>query len=1102
MLNTDFHMQIVAVRGIRNWLVCSVAWLVCIGQVHAQVNRGVPPISQSSNRRAIAHYSDAAAFQNNGAYGLAIEEWEKLLKEFPEDPLASKAWHYLGVCNIQLETPNYSRAVEAFGQALKDDKLEVREETLITLCWCLFNQARQKNSGTLGQQRELEQVKSKLSDFMRSYSDGAYVDQALFYLGEVEYALGNRKQAIARYNQLVESAALAKSTLRPDALHALGIALEEDQQSAKAKRVFQQFIQEQPSHRLFAEVRLRLADNLLREGQVEEAEKIFLDVSAQPDNALTDYALLRLGFVQNQRGNLTAAQKTYLDLMKRFPDSKHATTAALAVGQNLFQEGNYDEAVEQLRPVIAKQDEQAAEAAHWLATALLRQQKPNDAIKLLQDVLTWAKDSSSADSLKMDYADALYLNPEQLEKSQSLYQEIAEKSSDPDLSSRATYNVAFAALQLARPADAQKWAEIFLKKYPENPLRNDVAYVAAEALLQQGEHDAAAKAFQKLLAVDRKNVAASIWVVRQAMALYLAGKYESTLQVLADGEATFNEDRVRAEALYLRGASHLYLDRLTDAVRELSLSYQTDNEWGSSDEVLMLLAEAQQRNKDLDGARKTLNRLLENHPNSRLKSQAEYKLGQLSAALEDFDGAIERYSAILRDANGRPYHQYASYGIAWCEMQRENYERALPRLREVLRSSTEDAVSADARLAEGVCLRKLGKLDDARSSLEDYVARETGPTLANGLYELGLCLTQQGEYVAASKVLQRVVNEFPQHTSMDKILYELAWNYQEQSDVTEASKYFERLAKQFPQSELAAESIYMVAQQKYATEDFTGAVPLYVQVIETHPTQELLEKAHYKLGWSFYQLGKYDESASQFSKQLSSNPTGPLAIDAQFMQAECMFKQRLYASALDRYRLVRNSLETLPPSQLNEIAEQVQALIYLHGGQCLREQENWEECAKWLEVVLKKYPESSYLPTAIYELAFCRQNQGQLTDALRLYADVAEKYRTEVAARARFMMGEVYFSQRDFAKAIPEFQRVMYGFGGERATEDIRNWQAKSAFEAARCSEVLIEGLNGPSRAKVVETAVDFYEFIVKKHASHELASQAQARLGELQKLR
>ena len=99
-------------------------------------------------------------------------------------------------------------------------------------------------------------------------------------------------------------------------------------------------------------------------------------------------------------------------------------------------------------------------------------------------------------------------------------------------------------------------------------------------------------------------------------------------------------------------------------------------------------------------------------------------------------------------------------------------------------------------------------------------------------------------------------------------------------------------------------------------------------------------------------------------------------------------------------------------------------------------------------------------------------------------------------------MGEVYFSQRDFAKAIAEFQRVMYGFGAEKAPEDIKNWQAKSAFEAARCSEVLIENLKGEARNKVVTATKEFYQFIVDRHAAHSLAAQAQSRLGELSKLR
>ncbi|MCC6508831.1 MAG: tetratricopeptide repeat protein, partial [Pirellulaceae bacterium] len=127
---------------------------------------------------------------------------------------------------------------------------------------------------------------------------------------------------------------------------------------------------------------------------------------------------------------------------------------------------------------------------------------------------------------------------------------------------------------------------------------------------------------------------------------------------------------------------------------------------------------------------------------------------------------------------------------------------------------------------------------------------------------------------------------------------------------------------------------------------------------------------------------------------------------------------------------------------------------------------------------------------------------NQAEEAMRLFGEVATKYRDDVAARARFMMGELYFAQRKFDKAIPEFQRVMFGYGAEKSDEATKNWQARGGFEAGRCSEVLIQDLKGDSRSKAITFAKDFYQYVIDKHPTHEVTKQAQARLNELNKLR
>jgi len=372
--------------------------------------------------------------------------------------------------------------------------------------------------------------------------------------------------------------------------------------------------------------------------------------------------------------------------------------------------------------------------------------------------------------------------------------------------------------------------------------------------------------------------------------------------------------------------------------------------------------------------------------------------------------------------------------------------------------------------------------------------------LANGLYELGLAYTQQGQLPQAIEALEQIVQNVSDYPALDKVLYELAWNHQEVGNLAKAVATFDQLAQKFPASEFQPEALYMLAQSQYKAKDYSRATETYAAVLANTQDGELREKTQYKLGWSYFQQTEYAKAAAQFAEQAQAYADGSLAVDAQFMLAECSFKQEQYAEAAKGYQQARRLLESQHAT--TAASAQVKSLIYLHGAQSLRELSRWDECEQWLNVIIRDYADSPYLWTAVYELGYCKQKQELPTEALKYYGQVVDNNRNEIGARARFMMGEVYFSQRDFQRAIEEFTRVAYGFGGEKAPAEIKNWQAKSAYEAARCYEVLAPDLRGDSRNKAVDGARKFYEDIVRDHAEHDLAKQASSRLGELQKLR
>jgi hypothetical protein len=97
------------------------------------------------------------------------------------------------------------------------------------------------------------------------------------------------------------------------------------------------------------------------------------------------------------------------------------------------------------------------------------------------------------------------------------------------------------------------------------------------------------------------------------------------------------------------------------------------------------------------------------------------------------------------------------------------------------------------------------------------------------------------------------------------------------------------------------------------------------------------------------------------------------------------------------------------------------------------------------------------------------------------------------------MRGELLFEQKKHADASREFQRAMYGYGGDEATSETKNWQAKSGYEAGRCAEVQLNmATTAPDKQKHLADARRFYTFVSEKHAQHELAAEAKKRLSAL----
>ena len=1041
----------------------------------------------SSSQEALVVYSDAASFQNNGAFELAAEEWDKFLQKYPQDPLVAKAQHYLGVCNLQLK--RWDKAAAAFAAVVKNyPEFDAIQDAYLNLGWCQYSLGGQKVAGAYAQ------AAATFAELAKKFPDGKHTEQALFYGGEAEYNLGKKKEAAAAYALLIKK--YPQSSLRADALYALGVTHEELGQYPDAGQAYDLFLKEFASHELANEVQMRKAETVLQAGDFATAETMFAAVAKLPGFGQADHALLRQAFCLSKLDKFTEAAALYSRLATEFPQSSYLADAAISAGRCYYRAEQFPEAASWLQKVIDGSSSNRVEAAHWLCRIYLRDKKPQPAIELAKQLLPKAGDDPFAVNLQMDQADALYENDASRPEAIAQYLKIATAHPQHEVAAQALYNAAFGALELGQYDEALKQTAAFLKAYPSHRLAPDVQYVAAECHLQRSGYAEAEKLYAGLVESAADHPDRETWQVRRGLAIYLQKRYGDAVAALEPTVAQLKTADNRAQAQFVLGVSHFYLDQADAAVQALQAAVQANPKWKQADETLLFLARALRKQDKTADAIGALSQLIADFPQSRLLDQAHYRYGEFSYAAGDFKTAIAQYDAVAAADAKSAFAPYALYGKGWAQLKNKAFPEAVESFRALLAAHPEHALVADTHLALGMSLRQAGKADEAAQELDQYLKSQPAePAKSDALYERGLVEVALKSFGKAAETFQQVLKANPQYAAADKVTYELAWAYKSVPDggnKAEAAAAFADLVAKYPDSPLAAEASFHVGESQYESGEYATAAQAYAVAKQKSQPGELREKATYKLGWSLFQDKKYAEALAEFAEQATDQPQGDLAADALFMKAECLFRLGKHDEALPVYQATQKVKLASPVSQV---------LALLHGGQSAIEQKQWDEAIGLLSQIPAKHAESPYAAEAYFELGRAKQNSGQEAAALPDYEKAAELSRSEVGARARFMVGEAAFGHKDFAGAVRHFQRVMFGYGGDAATPETKKWQAKAGFEAARCAEVQIKDAQGPARADLLKQAQQAYQYVVDKHPQDELAAQAKQRLEELAKL-
>ena len=394
----------------------------------------------------------------------------------------------------------------------------------------------------------------------------------------------------------------------------------------------------------------------------------------------------------------------------------------------------------------------------------------------------------------------------------------------------------------------------------------------------------------------------------------------------------------------------------------------------------------------------------------------------------------------------------------------------------MLKSDPTGPAAAEATLLRGRSLEALEQFDAAQEMYalvsDKYAATAQD---AEGLWRSARLYEKQSAPAEALARYQLLLERHPDFSEIDAAIYRTAWLLRG-SDAQAAGELFKRLQTDFSTSHYAADATLRLAEAAVEQEQFADAELLLKTISEPPTADAVRQHALYLLGRAA--IGRRDWAAAEvpFERLLHDFPEGELALSATYWRAEARYRQGDYEQAVTR--LAELSTQT------KDRTDAWIAVAELRRAQALAHLRRWPESLEVARAIGSRFPEFEQQYEVDYLIGRGLAAEADLAGARDSYAKVIASSRaagTQTLAMARWMRGESFFHQEDFAAALKEYSRV---------DEEFPRWHAAALLQAGKCREALGEW----------RTAAELYQQVLLKYPTGELSAEASNRLTAMEK--
>lgn len=388
----------------------------------------------------------------------------------------------------------------------------------------------------------------------------------------------------------------------------------------------------------------------------------------------------------------------------------------------------------------------------------------------------------------------------------------------------------------------------------------------------------------------------------------------------------------------------------------------------------------------------------------------------------------------------------ANMEIANTYLSNEQYRESLPYLKNVLGSKESDALKPKAYLRSGIAYYNL---DNNREALNQYnnllhqyphsaEAQEAMDNAKSIYVEEG----RSSEYVNFAKSLGMDISS----NQEDQLAYQEAEVQFNNGNFINAAQRFEDYLVKFPNGKYSLEANYYKSEIYFNQKDWPKAVRGYETIAERVPNKfgekSLLQAARI----NFFNLKDYAKAEKYFSKLKEFSSSQEDRMEAMRGLLRSQFELKEWTEA------VGNAKELLSEKGMSTddkiLANLAIAKSYQSANQC-------EGGMPYFRTVAG-LSKGAYGAEAKYEIAHCLFLQGQTKESEKLAFDVINKSGSyeEWITKSYLLLGDIYFSERDYFNARATFQSVAENTKIDELRAEAKKKLEQVALEEKKSSKV------------------------------------------------